>query len=182
MNKFEKRAEDNHARMFVLYGQIGAKLREMGHETGMSYRVDGIWNPLDITVDSPDYRRHKKDGDEDKLRIQIRTPFGKKQFPQRKKGWDIDAICKFVSEEINRQKVDDTREQQRRKNDKKYTAMLLKVAAELGLDASMGQVYGPLAVRATPQGVRVTLTVHDIQNEWDLKDVILKMQGTGLIK
>lgn len=177
--KYQQQDEDAQARMFVLYGQIGARLRELGHETGLRYKVDDEWSPFSITIDNPSYRYANSNL---KLRVQVGDYQGRKQFPQRRDGFDVDKIAAAISEEVRRQAEQTRCTQQCRANDKKHTAILLKVAKEMGLDADLGAVFGDLSIKASASGIQVMLTVRDIKDEAKLRSVLTALQATGLVK
>jgi hypothetical protein len=177
--------ENNLARFFVLYGQIGAKLRELGHDTQMRFQVDGVACPFDITVDGT--ATYRSVCEPYKIRVQVHSQYGdKKQFPQRKAGFDIDKIAQTISESVKGRLAAMDREYTRRITTKTNEAIVEKVGRDEGLlkegDGSFyGTVYAdPLKIESGGHGIQVTLTLRDIQGEDALREILAKLKATGL--
>lgn len=177
-------SEEELVQAFLIYGQIGEELRKLGHDTQMNFQVDGVWRPFEITADMPGYGSYhswNRDRPPKKLRIQVGDYGSKKQFPHRKAGFDFPKIAKAISEYVNIRLAAKRTDEECRAKDKKHSALLRKVAKKAGLEAIDGVVYGPLSVKSDYHGVHVTLSIRNITNEKALRNVIAKLQETGLI-
>lgn len=153
----------------------------------MQFKVDGLWGVFKITADDPggysrfSYSRRKAQ----KIRVQVKDGYGHKQFPERKAGFDVAKIAETISVRVKASKERDRVDAKNRADDKAHAAIVEKVTTDEGLKKPGDPFYGSvnadsLQLKSSAKGIQVVLTVNGIKDEATLRDVLAKLQATGL--
>jgi hypothetical protein len=161
--------------MFVLYGALGAKLRELGHDTKSLNNIDGEYGLFSISVDDNGYSNRER-----KIRVQVQAD-RRIQFPESKKGFNLDKIAGAISAEIQRRKERQRQDRERRNRDQVNNEIFNRIVQENGFATTMGMVYeGPFRLTPNSRGFRVEFT-QTFETEAEFRDFIAKAQKGGLL-
>lgn len=166
--------EDTLARMFVLYGALGARLRQLGHETKSLRYIDDEYGVFDVTVDDNGYSSKSR-----KLRVQV-SGDKKVQFPEPRNGFNVDKIAGVISAEIHRRKEQQKQQKKMRDQDRTHNEVFRIICQEYGFSMMMGMVFGDFQMQANSQGFRVEFK-KTFRTEAEFRDFLTKAQAAGLI-
>lgn len=110
-------------RKLAIVWAIGAKLRKLGHKTGVCYVIDG--HSIVATLSEDSIQRGYSRKPSNKLRFVFGNYGSKRQFPEPKSGFDIDKIAGLMSQLAKEAAWSKTaRDDQTSKKEANHTALL----------------------------------------------------------
>lgn len=200
MNISRSTIPDPSERKLAVAMLLGQRLRELGHDTDPGRiidlfgggRSDWYYCPVDgRDVFSLDEERQQWSVESNgKLRLIVERRYNtNRQFPEPKKGFDIDKLAKAISEEATARKTYEERAEQEEKGRDHSRATMGEVIDELGLKAADEDDIlfrrhrfqcGNLTMRPRCNGVNVELDV-TISDKAKLVEAVRLLKDAGLL-